>query len=89
MIRIGVENSNCIEPTLVNYCSGIKRSPNVDGFDLFGSQPDAEDKPNPLYLLFKYIRGITTSQAQRDIVWDFLILFIILKFIVMPVVISV
>lgn len=71
IIRIGVENRNCIEPTLENYCSAIKRSPNVDGFDLFGSDADPEDKPNPLYLLFKYIRSASTSTVQRDLVSDF------------------
>lgn len=69
ILRVGIKNRNCLEPTFENYCSAIKQSPNIDGFSFFGDDTASEQNSNSLYLLFKYISGIATSEAQKDIVW--------------------
>lgn len=69
IFKVGVKNRNCLEPTFDNYCSGIKASPNVDGFsELFGDSSSSETNPNPLFLFFKYVDGTTVDRAQRDLV---------------------
>lgn len=68
---IGVKNRNCLEPTLENYCTGMKYSPNIPDFSFSGS-PTPGTPTNELFLLFKYVQGTRITQAQRDIVCSFI-----------------